>query len=70
MFERLERNARSGAEARAERRRVAIAELLAAELPTGIATERTQGGVRLSGRGLARRLALDPRLRALIGRLG
>ncbi|MDP8995356.1 MAG: hypothetical protein M3N07_10365 [Pseudomonadota bacterium] len=69
MLERLEEEGRRLAERCRERRRRALAAQLAAELPGGIAAEETEEGVRLSGRGLARRLILDPRLRALIGRL-
>jgi hypothetical protein len=69
MFERLKARALLLAEARAERRRHALAARLADELPAGIAADRTGEGVELSGRGLKRRLALEPALRALIGRL-
>lgn len=69
MFERLERRARVAAEAQAVRRRDEMAAILAAELPGGIEAERTEEGIRLSGRGLGRRLALEPGLRALTGRL-
>jgi hypothetical protein len=36
-----------------------------AELPPGLAVERMDDGVGISGRGLARRLAFDGRLRGL-----
>lgn len=68
MFERLERHVRAAAEAQAARRREEMAATLAAELPAGIEAERTEEGVRLRGRGLRRRLALEPALRALTGR--
>jgi hypothetical protein len=69
MFERLKARALLLAQARAARRRDALAARLADELPAGIAADRTAEGVELSGRGLKRRLALEPALRALIGRL-
>lgn len=66
MFEttidRVERHARS----RAGERRREIAERLEAGLPDGIRVEETERGVRLSGRGLNRRAALDPGLGWLI----
>ena len=68
MFEWLERAARRLADARAERRRGAIMAALRERLPRDIALERTDDGVRLSGRALKRRLALDPEARASIGR--
>jgi hypothetical protein len=69
MFERLQARARRSAEALAARRRTLIMERLAADLPQGIAVEQDSDGARLSGRGLRRRLALDPALRALLGTL-
>ena len=69
MFERLQDRARRSAEARAERRRRQIAERLAEDLPGAIAVASSGDGVTLSGRGLKRRMALDPALRALLGRL-
>jgi hypothetical protein len=69
MFERLQERARRAGEARAERRRDALTATLADQLPGGIGADRTDAGVQLSGRRLARRLALEPGLRALIGRL-
>lgn len=63
MIDRAERAARS----RAEARRGEIAERLRAGLPRGIRVEAVEEGVRLSGRGLAARILLDPRLRALFG---
>ncbi|HEY0013907.1 MAG TPA: hypothetical protein VGB79_13780 [Allosphingosinicella sp.] len=69
MFERLQERARRSAEARAGRRRAQVAQRLAEELPGGAAVTENEDGVTLSGRGLRRRLALDPALRALLGRL-
>jgi hypothetical protein len=67
MFERLEARVRRAAAARAARLTDEIAGRLAAELPPGISVEAISGGVRISGRALKRRLALEPALRALIG---
>ncbi len=65
MFERLtarvERCARDKAAARARE----IAARLADGVPPGIAVEAGPDGVRLSGRGLVRRYALEPALRWL-----
>lgn len=68
MFERPEQAARRLARVRADQRCMAVAETLREILPRGIEIERTDAGVRLSGRGLKRRLALDPEARASIGR--
>lgn len=51
---------------RAQAKRQELAARLAAELPRGIAVAVTEVGVRLSGRGLRRRLAGDPSLAGLI----
>lgn len=69
MFEALEGRVRLLAERRARERAQALAEELRAELPRGIAAEAVPDGVRLSGRGIGRRLVLEPALRWLIGRL-
>ncbi len=69
MFERLEARARTRAEAAAARRRLRIAKALAAELPRDIAVVIEGEGVRLLARRLPERAALDPELRALIGRI-
>lgn len=66
MFETLVDRAGRLALARADARRREIAERLEAELPGGIRVETGPEGVRLSGRGLVRRILLDPRLRALM----
>jgi len=68
MFERLQEKARHLADARAARRRRQLAERLAEDLPSGIAVGSSGESVTLSGRGLKRRMALDPSLRALLGR--
>ena len=66
MFERIEERMRRRAEAAAAGRAQRIAARLGDELPPGIGVERVEGVVRLSGRGLLRRLALEPALRALL----
>ena len=68
MFDRLQEKARRLAEARAERRRRQVAERLAEDLPRGIAVGSSGESVTLSGRGLKRRIALDPALRPLLGK--
>jgi hypothetical protein len=69
MFERLRDRARRLAEARAETIRKDVAERLSREMPGGIDIRLDAAGVRVSGRGLKRRLVLNPALRALVGRL-
>ena len=65
MFERLSaRGAALGRDA-ARRRLAALAEILEEETPAGIRVEESEGAVVLSGRGLARRHALEPALRWL-----
>ncbi len=70
MFERSIRRAAAAAERRAVQRADALHERMRDELPAGIGAERVAEGVRVSGRGLRRRLALEPGLRRLIGRFG
>ena len=70
MFERIEERIGRAALALARRRIATIAERLSGELPRGVAAEIAADGVRLTGRGLRRRLALQPALRALLARLG
>ncbi len=69
MFEKLESWARRRAEAAAARRRIRIAAELASELPRDVAVVIEGGGVRLLARRLPERAALDPELRALLGRV-
>ena len=69
MFERLEQRAARRAAAAARERREEIAEAIAAEVPRGVHVERIDEGVTLSGRGVRRRLALEPALRRAIGRI-
>ena len=64
----MERAERLGA-ARAAARRRDLAERLADALPAGVRAETEEAGVRLSGRNLRRRLALDKRLNWLIAGL-
>ena len=66
MFEKLLERAERLARRRASKRAQQVADRLAAELPRGITAERQDGGVTVSGRGIARRFALDARLRWLI----
>ena len=65
-FEALEARMKRAAEVRAASRRTALAAELAAILPEGVAAEAVEAGVRLSGRGLRRRVARDAALRWLI----
>jgi ABC-type transport system involved in cytochrome bd biosynthesis fused ATPase/permease subunit len=69
MFERAMERARRAAEARAKARAAALAEQMREEAPRGIEVFVDNAGVRLSGRGLGRRFALDPALRWLAARL-
>ncbi|HEX8223926.1 MAG TPA: hypothetical protein VF605_08935 [Allosphingosinicella sp.] len=66
MFERLMLNAAALAERAARRRRGELAEALREEAPAGVAVSEEEGGVALSGRGLARRFAVEPGLRWLM----
>jgi hypothetical protein len=68
MFERLAARAKRAAEARAARRRAALAEELAGDLPAGVTVDLAGENVRLSGRGLGRRFALDAAWRRLIAK--
>ncbi|HYE29002.1 MAG TPA: hypothetical protein VEA61_12335 [Allosphingosinicella sp.] len=63
MFERLMRHAAARAERAAERRRDSIEQALRESAPAGVRVERDGDALALSGRGLRRRLALDPALR-------
>jgi hypothetical protein len=65
MFEKLTAHAERRTRDRIDARAREIAARLAAEAPAGLAVEAGPDGIRLSGRGLARRLALDPALRRL-----
>lgn len=63
MFEPLTARAARAAERRARERAAALAEEIRAVLPGDIRVEAEAQGVRLSGRALRRRLALDSALR-------
>ena len=69
MFERMIERGQRLARERAGARRWALAERLRAELPRGIAVAEDERGVRLSGRGLGRRFALDASLKWLVAGL-
>lgn len=68
MFEELEARAHKRAQAQAARRRLRIAAALAAELPRDVAVVIEGEGVRLFARRLPERAALDPGMRAALGR--
>jgi hypothetical protein len=68
MFEGLGRRAAQSAEKLAAEKADRLAGRMQSGLPAGIRAERVAEGVRLSGRGLRRRLALEPGLQWLIGR--
>jgi|GEM_PF-4083284 len=68
MFERITRRAGRFAERRATVRAAELAGRLGG-VARGIKVEAVQDGVRLSGRGLRRRLALEPALRWLTAAL-
>ena len=66
MFEALTEVAARLTEARAKARRAELCATLAHCLPPGVRAENVAGGVRLTGRRLRRRLALDRALAATI----
>ncbi|HWT11980.1 MAG TPA: hypothetical protein VN231_04440 [Allosphingosinicella sp.] len=70
MFETMADRAGRLARRRAEERRSELAQELAAELRDGVRVEETEQGVRLSGRAIGRRFALEPRLRWLLAGRG
>ena len=69
MFEKIEEKALRRARAAAVRRRLRIASELASELPYDVAVVIEGDGVRLLARRLNARAALDPDLRATLGRV-
>ena len=69
MFEGMIARAERLARARAQARSGELAERFAAALPKGVQAEADDSGLRLSGKGLRRRLALDPALGRLIAGL-
>jgi hypothetical protein len=69
MLDRIQDWAQRRARAAAARRRLRIATELASELPRDVAVVIEGENVRLLARRLGERAALDPELRALLGRL-
>jgi uncharacterized protein YbjQ (UPF0145 family) len=69
MFDRVIGRALRRAERRAMESMVELTERMRAEAPHGIEVEATSEGVRLSGRGLRLRIALEPALRRLLAGL-
>jgi hypothetical protein len=69
MFDRMIGRALQLAERRAMERTMELTERMRTEAPHGIAIEATSEGVRLSGRGLRIRIALEPALRWLLAGL-
>ncbi|HEV2746544.1 MAG TPA: hypothetical protein VGW34_04505 [Allosphingosinicella sp.] len=66
LFQRLLDLGRRAGERRAAELAADLAERAGAELPKGIKAAADREAILLSGRGIARRFALDPRLRWLI----
>jgi hypothetical protein len=66
MFERLAAYGAALAEKAVRRRLADLAEALRDEAPAGVRVEEEDEAIVLAGRGLARRLALDPALRWLL----
>jgi hypothetical protein len=69
MFERLTAEGAALAEKAARQRRARLAGALRDDSPEGVSVAEEGEVVMLSGRGLARRFALDPALRWLVLRL-
>lgn len=69
MFERMTARAMRLAQAKARVTAGELADRMKSELPKGVNAVAEDNGIRLSGRQLARRLALDPALRWLTARL-
>jgi hypothetical protein len=70
MFEGLADRVWGAAEARGRARAAELAHRAAEALPRGISASAEGDGVRLEGRGLGRRMALEPALRLFWARLG
>jgi hypothetical protein len=70
MFETLMVRMARIAERRAAARAEEVAARLREELPGGVTAERVEGGVRLSGRALRRRPAIDQAIKWTIAGLG
>jgi hypothetical protein len=66
MFERLMLHGAALARKAADERRAALARALREEAPDGTRVSEDESGVALEGRGLGRRLALEPGLRWLL----
>lgn len=69
MFEGIVRRTEARAKARAEDAKMRIVGQLRETLPRGVEADVSDEGVRLSGRALRRRAALDPALLWLLARL-
>ena len=69
MFQRIIERVGDGAARRAKARTSVLAEQIRANVPSDIEVSALDEGVRLSGRGLRRRFALDPALRWLMAGL-
>ena len=69
MLERAIERARLRGAERARRQAGRLAQAAAAAAPAGVAVEEAEEGFALAGRGLRRRLALEPALRWLVERL-
>lgn len=63
MFEKLMIHGAALARKAARARRAELAEALRDEAPDGVRVSESEEGVALEGRGLARRFALEPKLR-------
>ena len=69
MFESLMARVERAARRRAKERCEALADRARGMLPRGIEAEAADGGVRISGRRLVARLAVEPGLRWLLERM-
>jgi len=65
MFEGLMARAERAARRRAQEASAELAARIESEAPSGVAVAADEDGVRLTGRGLGRRIALEPALRWL-----
>jgi hypothetical protein len=69
MFKRLVKRAERAGRSRARAFGDGLAERMRAELPVDVEVEASEDGVRLSGRRIAARFALEPGLRWLLARV-
>ena len=69
MFERIMEHARGAAARLATSRISELTEQIRSRVPTNIEVSAQENGIRLSGRALRRRFALDPALRWLLAGL-